>query len=74
MVHNHVQDTQESWVFEGGQMPLQRRVPKRGFKNRFRVEYSVFNLDDLQALAEKNNLSKIDFDILRKYHLIAKSE
>jgi len=60
--------------FEGGQMPLQRRVPKRGFKNRFRVEYRVFNLDDLQALAEKNNLSKIDFDTLRTYHLIRKSD
>jgi large subunit ribosomal protein L15 len=33
--------------FEGGQMPLQRRVPKRGFRNRFRVEYQVVNLSDL---------------------------
>ncbi len=60
--------------FEGGQMPIQRRLPKRGFKNRFRIEYRVFNLDDLQALAEKNNLSKIDFDTLRTYHLIRKSD
>ncbi len=33
--------------FEGGQMPLQRRLPKRGFKNYFRVEYSIVNVDDL---------------------------
>jgi large subunit ribosomal protein L15 len=39
--------------FEGGQMPLQRRVPKFGFKNPFRVEYKGVNLDDLQKLSEK---------------------
>ncbi len=37
--------------FEGGQMPLQRRIPKRGFTNIFRKEYSVVNLDDLKELA-----------------------
>lgn len=37
--------------FEGGQMPLQRRIPKRGFTNIFRREYSVVNLQDLEALA-----------------------
>jgi large subunit ribosomal protein L15 len=37
--------------FEGGQMPLQRRIPKRGFTNIFRKEYSVVNLQDLEALA-----------------------
>ncbi|MEW6570804.1 MAG: 50S ribosomal protein L15 [Nitrospirota bacterium] len=36
--------------FEGGQMPLQRRVPKRGFKNRFRVDYAVLNLKDIDRL------------------------
>ena len=39
--------------FEGGQMPLQRRVPKFGFKNRFRVEFKGINLDTLQDLSEK---------------------
>ena len=45
--------------FEGGQMPLQRRLPKFGFKNINRVEYKGINLSTLQALAEKNNLEKI---------------
>lgn len=45
--------------FEGGQMPLQRRVPKFGFKNINRVEYKAVNLDTLQALAEKVNLTKV---------------
>lgn len=50
--------------FEGGQMPLQRRVPKFGFKNINRVEYQVLNLDDLQVFAEKFNLTKITLDDL----------
>ena len=45
--------------FEGGQMPLQRRLPKFGFKNINRVEYQAVNLSTLQKLAEKNNLTKI---------------
>ncbi len=45
--------------FEGGQMPLQRRVPKFGFKNINRVEYKAVNLDAIQKLADANNLSKI---------------
>ena len=45
--------------FEGGQMPLQRRVPKGGFKNINRVEYKAINVAVLEALAEKNNLEKI---------------
>ncbi len=45
--------------FEGGQMPLQRRVPKFGFKNINHKEYQAVNLSKLQALAEANNLSKI---------------
>ena len=44
--------------FEGGQMPLQRRLPKFGFKNINRVEYQPVNLSSIQALAEKNNLTK----------------
>ena len=45
--------------FEGGQMPLQRRVPKSGFKNINRVEYKAINLGVLQTLAESKNLSVI---------------
>jgi len=60
--------------FEGGQMPLQRRVPKFGFKNINRKEYKAINLITLQTLAEKNNLEKIDFEILRKAGLIAKND
>ena len=45
--------------FEGGQMPLQRRLPKFGFKNINRVEYQVVNLSSIQKLAEKKNLEKI---------------
>lgn len=45
--------------FEGGQMPLQRRVPKGGFKNINHKEYLVVNLSTLQELAEKKNLTKI---------------
>ena len=45
--------------FEGGQMPLQRRVPKFGFKNINRVEYKAINLDTIQALAEAKNLTKV---------------
>ena len=50
--------------FEGGQMPLQRRIPKFGFKNRNRVEYKVVNLDTLQVLAEANKGKEIDHQLL----------
>lgn len=59
--------------FEGGQMPLQRRVPKFGFKNVNRVEYKAINLDTIQALAEKNNLEKIDIGILIEAGFISKN-
>lgn len=48
--------------FEGGQMPLQRRVPKFGFKNINRVEYKAINLDVIQTLATVNNLSKVGIE------------
>ena len=48
--------------FEGGQMPLQRRVPKFGFKNLNRVEYKAINIADLQILADKKNLDVIDVE------------
>jgi large subunit ribosomal protein L15 len=50
--------------FEGGQMPIQRRLPKYGFKNFNRVEYKPINLDILQSLAESKNLTKIDINTL----------
>ena len=45
--------------FEGGQMPLQRRVPKFGLKNINRVEYKAINLDTIQTLADAKNLTKV---------------
>lgn len=45
--------------FEGGQMPIQRRLPKFGFKNINRVEYKAINIETLQKLAEAENLTKI---------------
>ena len=50
--------------FEGGQMPLQRRVPKYGFKNINRVEYKAINLSTLQALAESKSLETVNISTL----------
>jgi large subunit ribosomal protein L15 len=50
--------------FEGGQMPLQRRLPKFGFKNINRVEYKAINLDALQQLADKYNLVDISLEVI----------
>lgn len=52
--------------FEGGQMPLQRRLPKFGFKNINRVEYKAINLTLVVALAEKENLTKVGLEDLQK--------
>ena len=52
--------------FEGGQMPLQRRVPKAGFKNINHKEYFAVNLSTLQELAEKKNLTKIGIAELKE--------
>jgi len=60
--------------FEGGQMPLQRRVPKFGFKNINRKEYRILNLKDLQFIAEKHNVSKIDIDFLKNLGLIKQKD
>ncbi|MDE6718082.1 MAG: 50S ribosomal protein L15, partial [Muribaculaceae bacterium] len=59
--------------FEGGQMPLQRRVPKFGFKNINRVEYKAINLDALETLAAAKNLAKITVADLREAGLVAKN-
>lgn len=58
--------------FEGGQMPLQRRVPKFGFKNINRVEYKALNLDALETLAAARNLEKVTVDDLRAAGLVPK--
>ncbi|MEI8202105.1 MAG: 50S ribosomal protein L15 [Bacteroidota bacterium] len=60
--------------FEGGQMPLYRRVPKFGFTNFNRVEYHGLNLDTLQKLAEEKNITSIDVEILYKNGLSSKKD
>ena len=61
-------------TYEGGQMPIQMRLPKRGFKNVNRKVYKVFNLRDLETLAEKFKLSEITVDILRDKKYISKKD
>jgi large subunit ribosomal protein L15 len=60
--------------FEGGQMPIQRRLPKFGFKNINRVEYKGLNLDSIQALVEKINVSEITPEILFENGLVGKND
>ena len=60
--------------FEGGQMPLQRRVPKFGFKNINRVEYKAINISTLQELAEANNLTKIGLAELVEAGFVSKKQ
>lgn len=60
--------------FEGGQMPLQRRVPKGGFKNPNRVEYVGVNLDVLQRLTEQYSVSAIDVDTLKEHGLASRND
>jgi large subunit ribosomal protein L15 len=60
--------------FEGGQMPLQRRVPKFGFKNINRVEYKAINLDAIQALIDKTGAKIIDLGLLYNNGLMAKGD
>jgi large subunit ribosomal protein L15 len=62
----------KAFGFEGGQMPLQRRVPKHGFKNINRKEYKGINLSTLQELSEKKKINKIDVDTLIKAGLATK--
>ncbi len=50
--------------FEGGQMPIQRRLPKFGFNNPNRVEYKAINIDVIEAIATANNISEINLDTL----------
>lgn len=60
--------------FEGGQMPLQRRLPKFGFTNINRKEYRGINIDTLQILADTNNITEITQDILVQHGLAKRSE
>ena len=60
--------------FEGGQMPLQRRVPKFGFKNPNRKEFHGINLDTLETLAEQHKVTEINADFLRQKSIIGKND
>jgi large subunit ribosomal protein L15 len=60
--------------FEGGQMPLHRRLPKRGFKNIFKTEYAVVNLDRIATLVEANPGQAIDPEFLVKAGVVGRSD
>ncbi|PLW94291.1 MAG: 50S ribosomal protein L15 [Marinilabiliales bacterium] len=60
--------------FEGGQMPLYRRIPKFGFKNPNRVEYRALNISDLEKLAEKFKIESIDPQVLIDHGLMSKND
>ena len=60
--------------FEGGQMPLQRRLPKFGFNNINRKEYRAINLDTIQALVDAKNLSEVTKEVLVENILSSKNE
>lgn len=60
--------------FEGGQMPLQRRVPKYGFKNINRVEYKGINLDTLQVIVEKHKLKTVTPETIVENGLASKKD
>jgi large subunit ribosomal protein L15 len=60
--------------FEGGQMPLYRRVPKYGFRNINRIEYRSINLDVIQALVSAKNVDAVDIDLLIESGLAAKND
>ncbi len=60
--------------FEGGQMPLQRRVPKFGFTNPNRVAYKAVNLDALQAIADKTKAKKVDLQLLVDNGIVGKKD
>lgn len=60
--------------YEGGQMPLHRRIPKFGFKNINRIEYKAINLSTIETLAKDKNLSEITKEILYQAGLVAKKD
>ena len=55
-------------------MPLQRRVPKYGFTNPFRIEFAEFNLDALQLLVTKHKLKEVNFEVFKKIGLVQRNE
>lgn len=59
---------------EGGQMPIQRRIPKRGFKNPNRIEYTVFNLGQIDQLAEKYGFTEFSLENLYINGLISRTD
>lgn len=59
---------------EGGQMPIQRRIPKRGFHNPHRVEYKVFNVGQLEQLAEKYNIKEFSMENLYINGLVSQND
>lgn len=60
--------------FEGGQMPIQRRLPKSGFTNPFRVEYLALNLDRLQDIVDKYKVNNIDLAFLKEKNIINRTD
>lgn len=60
--------------FEGGQMPLQRRTPKFGFKNNNKIYYKPLNLDILEQLVQKTGESNLSIEVFRKNGLISKND
>ncbi|HLQ99060.1 MAG TPA: 50S ribosomal protein L15 [Sphingobacterium sp.] len=60
--------------FEGGQMPLQRRIPKFGFKSPNRITYKVINLEALQSLVDEHKLKTVDFETLIKHKIVNKKD
>jgi large subunit ribosomal protein L15 len=65
---------QRKLAHEGGQMPIQRRVPKRGFKNINRIEYKVFNLGQIEQLAEKYSIQEFSMETLYTNGLISQTD
>jgi large subunit ribosomal protein L15 len=65
---------QRKFAHEGGQMPIQRRLPKRGFKNNNRVEYKVFNLGQIESLVEKYGFTEISPENLYINGLISQTD
>ncbi len=65
---------QRKLAHEGGQMPIQRRVPKRGFNNIHRVEYKVFNLGQVEQLVEKYELSEFSLENLYINGLVGRTD
>ena len=59
---------------EGGQMPIQRRIPKRGFNNIHRVEYKVFNLGQIEQLTEKYGIKEFSLEKLAENSLISRTD